>query len=167
MTACVAPIDGEIWIADDTDTAVSAATSTAPEADSSIAVGGRRLQIEKLLDRAFREAVAELRIPVAQQDDIRVSLRQAESVLTSLPPELPLPDVDIGSNGRALLEWYFGPRAILTIEVAPHGALLYSVLAGPSSNHGTEWLVGFIPASVRAAFSRLLEYTGRGRLARE
>lgn len=171
MTSCVAGYKNEIWIADDTDTAVSISASSNQrdelgESDSSIRVDERRERIEHLLTEALQESVTGL-VPRAASfhEVVALSLQQAESVLMSLPPDLPLPDVDVGPNGRALLEWYFGPGAVLTIEVAPYGALLYSVLTGPSSSHGTEWLTGFIPQAVRLAFSRLLEYASRARLA--
>ncbi|HTD60365.1 MAG TPA: hypothetical protein VK679_06900 [Gemmatimonadaceae bacterium] len=83
------------------------------------------------------------------------TLQRALAFLFSLPVGVPLPDVLSDQNGDITVEWYTGPRNVLSVIVGSHPNLAYAALAGASTSRGTEPFVGRFPDAFAVLLRRI------------
>lgn len=76
------------------------------------------------------------------------TLRNAYSLLESLPIGFPAPSIGAEPDGHLTLEWYCSPRRTLSVSVSPDDELHYAGLFGPSRVYGTEAYFGEVPKSI-------------------
>jgi hypothetical protein len=150
-------------VAEDADRAVGEEASRSREylrepsvQDRSIAIGQRERAAYVRLRDALLEASTEGWDGEGGLAAQELSFVRAKYFIQGLPSYFPIPDIDVSSQGHALLEWHFGPRAVLTVDVAPSGLLSYASLLGRNTSYGTESFSGGIPRIIVLALDRLL-----------
>lgn len=79
----------------------------------------------------------------------------ARQFLQVLPPNLPIPDIAIDTDGEILFEWDRGPRHIFSVSVGRDGTLTFAGLFGHSKIHGTEHLREALPLVIAHSLQRL------------
>jgi hypothetical protein len=62
-----------------------------------------------------------------------------------LPMGVPIPEIEVDTEGEIRFEWYRSPRQILSVAVGGDGELAYAGLFGASKIHGTEYLIDELP----------------------
>jgi hypothetical protein len=77
-----------------------------------------------------------------------------------LPMNIPIPEIQIDTDGEVRFEWYRSPRQVFSITVRPNGELAYAGLFGASKTHGTEYLDDELPSVVLDNIYRV--YSRRG-----
>ena len=75
--------------------------------------------------------------------------------LRILPPNLPVPDVSVDTDGEILFEWDRGPRQIFSVSVGRDGTLTFAGLFGHSKIHGTEHLREALPLVIAHCIQRV------------
>jgi hypothetical protein len=65
------------------------------------------------------------------------SIDRAVQFVESLSHELEAPAVGAEPDGQVTLEWYRGPRQVLSVSVSPDGDLHYAALVGRNRHYGT------------------------------
>lgn len=65
-----------------------------------------------------------------------------------LPPNLPVPDIAVDTDGEILFEWDRGPRQIFSVSVGRDGTLTFAGLHGHRKIHGTEHLREALPLGI-------------------
>ena len=68
--------------------------------------------------------------------------------LMLLPPESPVPEISIDTDGEVSFDWYRGPRQVFSVTIRGNGELAYAGLFGASKTHGTEYLNDELPDAI-------------------
>jgi hypothetical protein len=112
-------------------------SALAPE--RTVAVRPFKLMADRLLE-AIRKAAVE--------EDVRVSaeaFHRAVSVICSLPPHVPPPDIVVEPDGEIALDWDEGRRRVLSVSVGDGPMLSYAALIGAEPIHGRMAFAGALP----------------------
>jgi hypothetical protein len=72
-----------------------------------------------------------------------------------LPMYVPIPEIDVDTDGEVRFEWYRGPRRLFSVAVRGNGELTYAGLFGVSKTHGTEYLSDELPKVILDNVSRV------------
>jgi hypothetical protein len=72
-----------------------------------------------------------------------------------LPMDIPLPEVEVDTDGEIRFEWYRSPRQVLSVAVGGDGALAYAGLFGASKTHGTEYISDELPTTILDSIRRV------------
>ena len=76
--------------------------------------------------------------------------------LSTLPREIPMPDVAVDSYGDIALDWDYAPRRITSVRISADGTLYYASLLGHSTMHGSEVFSEMVPRSIIGAIRRVV-----------
>ena len=76
------------------------------------------------------------------------ALRNMSTFLEALPLGFPRPTIGADPHGHLSVEWYRGPRRLLSVGVSADELLHYAALLGSNSTCGTETFCGEIPESI-------------------
>lgn len=83
------------------------------------------------------------------------TLQRTLAFLFSLPVGFPLPDVMSEQNGDITVEWYAGPRSVLSVIIGQRPDLAYAALVGAATSRGTEPFSGRFPDVFAALLHRI------------
>jgi hypothetical protein len=72
-----------------------------------------------------------------------------------LPMDIPLPEIEVDTDGEIRFEWYRSPRQVLSVAVGGDGALAYAGLFGASKTHGTEYISDELPTTILDSIRRV------------
>ena len=76
------------------------------------------------------------------------SVGAAKRFLDTLPLGMPGPSVGADSDGQITLEWYAGPRQMISVSVGPDGFLHFAALIGAATRYGREPFLGQTPQGI-------------------
>ena len=86
------------------------------------------------------------------------SYREAIRFARSLPTMIPLPEIAVDPDGEVALEWYEGPRKVVTVSIGSRNEITYAGLFGFNKVNGTECFYDEIPKAILDNLDRLLSY---------
>lgn len=145
-------------------TSVECPVSVAQYLDGSVSDTGRELrslvaEIGATVERE-RQADIVMRLARALRSDEPLDVSGpafdvALGLLNSLPPLIPLPDVEIEPDGQLALDWHVSPRRVLSLSVGPQGTIGFAALLGSEPVHGRTAFAGTLPRTVRHLLDRL------------
>lgn len=72
-----------------------------------------------------------------------------------LPMDIPLPEIEVDTDGEVRFEWYRGPRQVFSVAVRDDGELAYAGLYGASKTHGTEYISDDLPNTILDSIRRV------------
>lgn len=72
-----------------------------------------------------------------------------------LPMDIPVPEIEIDTDGEVRFEWYRNPRQVLSVAVGGDGGLAYAGLFGASRIHGTEYFSDELPNTILDSIRRV------------
>ena len=79
----------------------------------------------------------------------------ASQLLRMLPPNMPVPDIAIDTDGEILFEWDRGPRYVFSVSVGRDGTLTFAGLFGYSKIHGTDHIHEALPLVIAHSLQRI------------
>ena len=137
-------LSSSLAVSDETDLRTSAALWK----NSSLSVTlDRTFLIDALIDAYEESRNEEWDGPQSSPTTVDTYITAAEFV-QALPSFVSDPNIDVSPQGRILIEWYSGPRNVLTISVGRSGELAYSSLRGRKKITGTDLFSGFVPHEI-------------------
>lgn len=77
------------------------------------------------------------------------TLRNAYTLLESMPLGFPRPSIGAEPDGDLTLEWHRSARRTLSVSVDGDGNLHYAALLGPNRRYGTEAFFGECPDAIQ------------------
>lgn len=72
----------------------------------------------------------------------------SRTFLLRLPDSVVDPDVGVDPNGDLTFEWYAGPDHVLSISIAPSGAVVYAYANGLRRENGCDEITHAIPSNL-------------------
>ncbi len=120
------------------------------EFSHSITIGEPKRKAEQALADVYFASLEEGTVAVEP-----TTYLYAKQFLQLLPTEVPVPDIDVDTDGEILFEWDLGPRRVLTVTVGRDGTPTYAALIGYTKVHGTEHLCETLPLVLSDSFERL------------
>ncbi len=81
---------------------------------------------------------------------------QTVRFIRALPWGFPAPEISAEPDGEITLEWYTGPKRVLSVSVGPNNELTYAALFGASRAYGTEVFHDEIPDLILGLIIRVV-----------
>lgn len=152
MSVAVYPVDSHALYAPAEDRALGTTGRAIRDALSEAMAPGddRGMEIYVRAERAVRRA--------SDEDGTLVGSRafgRALALMNALPPDIPLPEVVVESNGEIGLDWDEGTRRTLTLTVRDTPLVGFSALIGDEPMYGRVAFAGEIPEILRLLLTRL------------
>lgn len=79
----------------------------------------------------------------------------ALELLLSRPSAIPLPHIDVRSNGKIEFEWYENPRKLVTLTVDQHRKIVFAALIGEDRVGDKAWIASEWPSDLVSAIKRV------------
>lgn len=83
------------------------------------------------------------------------SYNNAFKFASSLPSNVPIPEIYVDTDGEVTFEWYAGRRQVFSISVGSKSELSYAGLYGASKTYGVEPFYGNMPERLLDDINRL------------
>ncbi len=71
-----------------------------------------------------------------------LSWQMSQKVISSLPADVPMPEIAVDPDGEFSLEWHGGNRRVFSVSVGANNALTYAGIFGASRVRGVETFHG-------------------------
>ena len=84
------------------------------------------------------------------------SFLAAEDLLQTLPPDIPLPEVDVHPDGQVGLDWVIDRDHMFSLAVDDKGTVAYAGHSGAAKVSGREAFAGTFPSTVYFHLARVL-----------
>jgi hypothetical protein len=123
--------------------------------EQTLSIGRHYWETRRSLDEAFESSAVGNWDGYNARPIDPISCSRALRFSKLLPMSVPVPEVDIDSDGEVKFEWYRGPRRVFSVTVRSNGELAYAGLVGASKVHGTEHLGDELPNSILGNIRRI------------
>lgn len=82
------------------------------------------------------------------------SAQWASSLIDTILPDGPEPEVGVDTDGDVLFEWLNGPRDVVTVAVGPNGVVNFASITSAGRFHGVTRLGGAASAPFQACLAQ-------------
>jgi len=80
----------------------------------------------------------------------------AEALLRTIPPDVPMPDIDVHPDGQVGLDWLFSRRRMFSLAIDALGTIAFAGMCGEQKVTGRDSFTGTFPPAARFHLSCIL-----------